>query len=140
MKRHVTTFAVAAFVALALAGIAWAQTSKMPVPSGVGAVGQVLTFTDSNNVQGAHKIQSLTATVTQFTLAAQTCVEKAYSVSGLTTSDRVTVNPAYTTAVEALMGNARAAAADSLEVTFCNPHAAAVDPETGTLNVLAIRS
>lgn len=153
MKRLLLS--ICACLALS-AGFVAAQTQYWPMPSGVGTAGQVLAFVDDNNVQGTSapsitsitvgsgtaitKIAAYTATVTSFVLAANSCIEREYSVSGITTADKVFVSPAYATGPEAPPVTARAAAAGAIEVTFCNVHSVAVDPETGTLNVMAFRS
>lgn len=155
MRKFVVAALALLFVAL-VAAVGVAQTALYPMPTGIGTTGQVLAFTNANNVQGTSaltaatsitvgagtaitKMAALTATITGFQIAPNTCVVKAYTVTGLTTADKVFVNPTYD-AVEAGINNARVAAENSLEVTFCNTHGATVDPEAGTLNVLAIRS
>lgn len=146
------TFAVLVAAALLAFGGVSLANENYPMPSDIGTTGQILTFTDGKNVSGSSSvkvgssgttitlIQVLTATITSFTVPAHSCVDKAFTVTGVTTADKIFINPAYTAAIEAILANARAVAADTIEITFCNPNDEAADPEPGTINVLAVRS
>jgi hypothetical protein len=135
-----------------ISGPIGAQTSTMPIPSGVATTGQILTAVTNNDVQGSNsvtvgasgtaltQILVTTATITSVNVAATSCAAQNYTVSGLTTSDKVFVNPAFTMGAESFIASANVPASDELELILCNPHAVIVDPETGTVNVVAVRS
>jgi hypothetical protein len=160
MIRHTRLigFALGALIALAaiVGGVTGARAEKLPIPQGMCTANQLLYAESINEASctsapsigtsitvgsgtAITKIAVLTAAIVNFQLAANTCVVKEYTVTGLTTGDKVIVNPTYL-AKEAILANAWVSAANTLEITFCNPHAVAVDPEAGTVNVTAIRS
>ena len=71
---------------------------------------------------------------------ALTSAEQTFTVTGLTTADKVIVNiPASMTAGIGLVG-ARVSAADTLALLFMNCTAGALTPTSGTYTVVAIRS
>lgn len=78
-------------------------------------------------------------TITPASVAAATVSEQTFTVTGLTTADKVFVN-------HAVFGNAtgiagvRVSAANTLAVSFVNPTAGALTPGAGTWNIVAIRS
>lgn len=80
-----------------------------------------------------------TPTLTPASVAAATVAEQTFTVTGLTTADKVIVNqPALANSVG--IAGARVSAADTLAIRFVNPTAGALTPASGVYTVLAIRS
>lgn len=80
-----------------------------------------------------------TPTINPASIATATSVEQTFTVTGLTTADKVVViKPTCTTGVGIV--NARVSAADTLALTFMNATAGAVDPASEVYTVLAFRS
>lgn len=160
-----TGFAVALALS-ALAHVAEAQTQKMPIPSGVcTANGQVLTAVDSGgavqcstatsgttgNFSTSITVGSSGTAITQirvFTVAATptvisvtTCSEQAITVTGITTSDKLVLNPPTIAASPGAVAVAvRVSAADTAAVTFCNAGVANATPAAGNYVFTAFRS
>ncbi|MDZ4253543.1 MAG: hypothetical protein U1A72_13330 [Sulfuritalea sp.] len=90
------------------------------------------------------KIQVLSATITPTQLDLSPlgqCEEQSFTLTGLTSADKVAVNPAFATNASAYMTTARASTgADTILITFCQVSTAAATPAGGTINVLAVRS
>lgn len=159
MRKFAALAVIALLTALGLGSLLQAQTSTLPVPSGVGTAGQVLVFTDANNVQGSAaptfatsaKIGSSGTALTQVTVyaqsvspsivTAQTCQEQSVTVTGVSTADKIVVNPP-TIAASPGAGAvaARASAANTVAVVYCNPAGSNATPASGTYNFIAIRS
>lgn len=123
-------------------GAAFAQL--MPVPSNIWAAGQIVTAVDANNIgvapnTFATQIKVYTQTITPASVAANLCAEQTFTVTGLTTSDKIAYNPAATGNATSA-GQVRVSAADTLAVTYCNPTAGALTPGAGTAEIVAIRS
>jgi hypothetical protein len=78
-------------------------------------------------------------TITAASVGAATVAEQTFTVTGLTTADKVVVNPAAIANATGIVG-ARASAADTLAVRFVNPTAGALTPTAGTWTILAFRS
>jgi hypothetical protein len=78
-------------------------------------------------------------TVTPASVAAATVAEQTFTVTGLTTGDKVFVNAAAISNAVGI-GNVRVSAANTLAVQFINPTAGALVPTAGTWNIMAIRS
>lgn len=72
-------------------------------------------------------------------VAANTTAEQTFTVTGLTTGDKVFVNKPAATAGLGIV-NARVSAADTLALTFVNATAGAIDPAAETYSIVAIRS
>lgn len=72
-------------------------------------------------------------------VAANTTAEQTFTVTGLTTADKVFVNKPSLSAGLGI-ANARVSAADTLAITFVNATAAAIDPAVETYTVIALRS
>ena len=85
------------------------------------------------------KIVVYSQTVTPASVAAITVAEQTFTVTGLTTADKVFVNPAATGNSTGLAG-VRVSAANTLAVSFVNPTAGALTPGAGTWAIVAIRS
>ncbi len=78
-------------------------------------------------------------TITAASVGAATVAEQTFTVTGLTTADKVFVNAAaIATAVG--VGNVRVSAANTLAVQFINPTAGDLVPTAGTWQIVAIRS
>lgn len=77
--------------------------------------------------------------LTPASVAAATVAEQTFTVSGLTTADKVVVNPPSIGNATGIAG-ARVSAADTLAIRFVNPTAGALTPTSGTYTVIAFRS
>jgi hypothetical protein len=72
-------------------------------------------------------------------VSANTSAEQTFTVTGLTTADKVVVSkPSLSAGL--VIGNARVSAADTLALTFGNLTASGIDPAAETYTVLAFRS
>lgn len=78
-------------------------------------------------------------TITPASVAAAVAAEQTFTVTGLTTADKVFINPAATGNATAVAA-ARVSAANTLAITFVNPTAGALTPGAGTYSIVAIRS
>ena len=78
-------------------------------------------------------------TITPASVAAATVAEQTFTVTGLTTADKVVVNPAAIANATGIAG-VRVSATDTLAVRFVNPTAGALVPTAGTWTILAFRS
>jgi hypothetical protein len=97
---------------------------------------------DSLTVGGGTPITQMrvySQTITPASVGAATVAEQTFTVTGLTTADKVVVNPAAISNATGIAG-ARVSAADTLAVRFVNPTAGALTPTAGTWTVLALRS
>jgi hypothetical protein len=160
-KLYSVLGALALLAGLAVGGKLLADTGfRMPVPAGVFSANEVVYANDTNTLTGSSVVKAsntgltlgasgtaltqiavLTATVTSIQVAGNQCDEIAYTVSGVTTSDKILWNTAYAQDAEPVpIVGARAAATDTVELTFCNVNSASSDPVTGTVNLIAIRS
>jgi hypothetical protein len=77
--------------------------------------------------------------ITPASVAAATVAEQTFTVTGLTTADKVIVNPPAIGNATGIAG-ARVSAADTLAIRFVNPTAGALTPTSGVYTVLAFRS
>lgn len=101
----------------------------------VGADGFVL----SGGTATLSKIAVYSQTITPASVGAATVAEQTFTVTGLTTADKVIVNPgAISNAIG--IGGWRVSAADTLAVQFINPTAGALTPTAGTWTILALRA
>lgn len=80
-----------------------------------------------------------TPTLTPTAVGAATSVEQTYTVTGLATTDTVTVNHAGHVA-GLVIGSARVSATDTLAITWANVTAGSLTPTSGTYRILAVRS
>lgn len=78
-------------------------------------------------------------TITPASVNAATVAEQTFTVTGLTTSDKVFVNQGAIANSTGIAG-VRVSAADTLAVMFVNPTAGALTPTAGTWKIFAIRS
>lgn len=72
-------------------------------------------------------------------VAANTSAEQTFTVTGLTTADKVFVNKPSVSAGLGVV-NARVSAADTLALTFMNNTGSSIDPAAETYTITAIRS
>lgn len=85
------------------------------------------------------QIRVYSQSVTPASVSPATAAEQTFTVTGLTTADKVFMNPAAT-------GNAtgvcscRVTASNTIGITFVNPTAGALTPGSGTYTFVAIRS
>lgn len=85
------------------------------------------------------QVRVYSQTITPAQVAAATVAEQTFTVTGLTTADKVFVNAgAIANAVS--VGNVRVSAANTLAVQFCNPTAGALTPTAVTWQIVAMRS
>jgi len=77
--------------------------------------------------------------LTPASVGAATVAEQTFTVNGLTTADKVIVNPPAIANATGIAG-ARVSAANTLAVRFVNPTAGALTPSAGTYTVTAFRS
>ena len=77
-------------------------------------------------------------TLTPVSVAATTCAEQNFTVTGLLVGDFVDVTPPAITAGVAPV-TARVSAANTLTVTFCNPTAGALVPAAGVYRIQVTR-
>jgi hypothetical protein len=80
-----------------------------------------------------------TPSITPASVAAAIVAEQTFTVTGLTTADKVIVNPPAIANATGIAG-ARVSAADTLAIRFVNPTAGALVPSSGTYTVIAFRS
>jgi hypothetical protein len=85
------------------------------------------------------KITVYSQTITPSSVGAATVAEQTFTVTGLTTADKIIVNPAAIANATGLAGF-RVSAADTLAVRFVNPTAGALTPTAGTWQIIAITS
>lgn len=85
------------------------------------------------------QIKVYSQTITPAAVGAATVAEQTFTVTGLTTADKVIVNPAAISNATGICGF-RVSAADTLAVRFVNPTAGSLTPTAGTWTVIAIRS
>lgn len=78
-------------------------------------------------------------TITPASVGAATVAEQTFTVTGLTTSDTVFLDPGAISNAVGVCG-ARVSAADTLAVQFCNPTAGALTPTAGTWKIFAVRT
>lgn len=85
------------------------------------------------------KVAVYSQTITPASVGAATVAEQTFTVTGLTTADKVVVNAAAISNATGISG-ARVSAADTLAVRFVNPTAGALTPTAGTWTIIAFRS
>jgi hypothetical protein len=85
------------------------------------------------------KVVVYTPSITPSSVSAATVAEQTFTVTGLTTADKVTVNPPAIGNATGIAG-ARVSASDTLAIRFVNPTAGSLTPSSGTYTVIAFRS
>ena len=106
--------------------------------SGVAA-SDSLTVGDPSAATPITQIRVYSQTITPASVGAATVAEQTFTVTGLTTADKVVVNPAAISNATGIAG-VRVSAADTLAVRFVNPTAGSLTPTAGTWTILAFRS
>lgn len=97
---------------------------------------------DSLTVGGGTPLTKMVAyapSLTPSAVAAATVAEQTFTVAGLTTADKVVVNPPALGNATGVAG-ARVSAADTLAIRFANPTAGSLTPAAGAYTVIAFRS
>lgn len=84
------------------------------------------------------KVVAYSPSLTPASVAAATVAEQTFTVTGLTTDDRVVVNPPSIDNATGIAG-VRVSAANTLAIRFVNPTAAALVPTAGVYEVMAFR-
>lgn len=102
------------------------------------------TTTDSLKVGATNgtaitQIRVYSATIDPASVAAATSAEQTFTVTGLTTADKVLVSKPTATAGLGIV-NARVSAADTLALTFMNATAGAIDAASESYTIVAFRS
>lgn len=161
--RFLKIFGLGLLGLIGAVGVVHSQTSYLPVPSGVcTAANQILTAVDANNVQCSTAASLTTvAASTSLTVGSGTAItkvvvytasltpaassaaiqtaEQTFTVTGLTTADKVFVNgPAPTSLCPPT--TFRVSAADTLAIGFTTLTASACTPAAGTYKIVAVRS
>lgn len=80
----------------------------------------------------------ISQSLTPVSVATITCAEQAFTVPGLAVGDVVTVSPPSITAGVAPVC-ARVSAANTLQITFCNPTAGPLMPAAGVYQIFIAR-
>jgi hypothetical protein len=80
----------------------------------------------------------ISQSLTPVSVATITCAEQAFTVPGLAVGDVVTVSPPGITAGVAPVC-ARVSAANTLQITFCNPTAGPLVPAAGVYQIFIAR-
>lgn len=97
---------------------------------------------DSVTIGGGTPITAIAVyspNLTPASVGAAAVAEQTFTVAGLTTADKVIVNPPVNATATGIAG-ARVSAANTLAVRFVNPTAAALTPAAGVHTVIAVRS
>lgn len=88
---------------------------------------------------GIKLVKGYTPSLTPAAVGTNTTAEQTFTVTGLTTADKVIVNgPAHPAGLA--LCNVRVTAADTIGLTFMNTSAGSLTPTSGTYNVIAIRT
>lgn len=106
----------------------------------VAAAGTVITpLLQVGGGTAISQIKTYAASLTPVAVAANTSAEQTFTVAGLTTADKVTINGPAPTAGTGIV-NARVSAVDTLALTFGNFTAGSLTPIAGTYSIVAIRN
>lgn len=145
-------------VFLALAGLTYAGSGRMSIPGGVFNAGEVVYAADTNNLTGTAeviasasglKIGATSGTeltqirvysqiITPSSVAAGVCAMEMFTVTGVSTSDKIIYNPSGL--LSPFATSVRAEAANGVGITFCNLNNSAQAPDAHTATFIAIRS
>lgn len=96
-------------------------------------------FTTGSSGTQITQIKVYSPSITPSSVGAATVAEQTFTVTGLTTADKVIVNPPSISNATGISG-ARVSAADTLAIRFVNPTAGSLTPTSGTYTVVAFRS
>jgi hypothetical protein len=111
--------------------------SKFGWRSGVASMKGLKVGDDKTVSTEIKQVKVYSATIDPAEVAANTVVLEDFTVTGLTTDDKVVVNAGIDTIG---IGNVRVSAANTLRVTFINPTGLAINPASSTWKIIAIRS
>lgn len=106
--------------------------------SGIAATDN-LTIGATGTATPVTQIRVYSQTITPASVAAATVAEQTFTVTGLTTADKVFVNHAVTGNATGVAG-VRVSATNTLAVSYVNPTAGALVPGAGTYQIMALRS
>jgi hypothetical protein len=110
--------------------------------SAAASIAAPATFTVSAKVGSSGtpvtQIVYYSQTLTPASVAAATCAEQTFTVTGLATTDTVLVNASGLVGTTTMIGNARASATNTLAIEFCN--VSAVTAQTPTSQTYTIRA
>jgi hypothetical protein len=85
------------------------------------------------------KVVVYTPTLTPASVSAATVAEQTFTVTGVTTADKIVVNPPAIANATGIVG-ARVSAVDTVAIRFVNPTAGALTPTSGVYTIIAHRS
>lgn len=85
------------------------------------------------------QVKVYTPSLTPSSVATVVVAEQTFTVTGLTTADKVIVNPPAISNATGIAG-ARVSAANTLAIRFVNPTGGSLTPTAGTYTVIAFRS
>ena len=155
--RKLVLYPLAVLLGLAGAHVAISQ-EPFSVPGGIFNTGELIYALDTNNLAGTPEVIA-TATglkiggtsgteVTQITVYSQaispasvaggTCAEQGFTVTGVSTGDKIVYNPSG--AVSPFVVGVRGEATDTVGITFCNTTSTTATPIPHTAVFIAIRS
>lgn len=159
---NIKTVLKAGLVAAAImfTSLAWASDQEFPIDSDVVTTGEIvvggatpghITGTTTPSISGSLTVGSsgtaitqmrvLSSSLTPAQVPAASCVEEGFSLSGVTSADKVFVNQGFETDVSAALTTARASTTSgTVLLTFCNVSTAAATPSSGTFTFFAVRS
>jgi hypothetical protein len=113
-----------------------------PVISGATASGPVASDSlqvGTTNGTPLTQVRVYSQALTPVAVALSTTAEQTFTVTGLTTADKVFVNWAANTAGIGIVGM-RVSAANTLAITYVNATVGALTPAAGTYQIVAFRS
>ncbi len=113
------------------------------VPGGIfGTTGYLVFVKNTNNLSATQVIYS--ASLDPAIIAAVTCAEQSFTVTGVGASDTVVVSAPSTTGgvIDSSYGvmAARPSGADTVAILFCNPSAGGIDPAEMNYTFFALSS
>ncbi len=157
MFRKFVLYPLAIMLGIAGVGTLIAQ-EPFSVPAGIFNTGELVYAKDTNNLAGTPEVIA-TATglkigatsgteitqiriysqlLTPIGVAANVCAEQGFTVSGVSTSDKIIYNPSG--ALSPFAVSVRAEATNTVGITFCNVNDATQTPLEHTAAFVAIRS
>lgn len=119
-------------------GVAKDEIDNLTVKGTLTTSGSVKVGT-SPSIPAVAAFGKISQSLTPVSVATITCAEQAFTVPGLAVGDAVTVTPPSITAGVAPVC-ARVSAANTLQITFCNPTAGALVPAAGIYRIKVVRS
>lgn len=159
MKKSIRKFVLYPLIALfGLAGVYAVAQDRFSVPAGLFTAGEVAYFIDNVSIGGATEVIASatglkigTSSGTELTqirvysqviapssVAATTCAEEDFTVTGISTGDKIIYNPSGV--VSPFEAGVRAKSTNTIAITFCNLNDASATPPPHTATFIAIRS